>query len=106
MPHQFLEIGDDLVALRRPVVELGKIAPHRLPLGIVRVGGKGRHHLAVRVAGEPLRSPRRQLAVLGGVVDHEVHDDPQPVALGGGGEIAQQRIVAFAALPRKRGFSR
>ena len=80
MAHQRLEIGDDLVALRRPVVELGEIAPHRLALGIVRVDGEGRAHLAIAVAGEPLGRLGDQLAVLGGVIDDKVHDGAQPMA--------------------------
>jgi hypothetical protein len=42
MPHQLLEIRDDLVALRRPVVEFGKVAPHGFLFRVVGIGGKRR----------------------------------------------------------------
>jgi hypothetical protein len=34
MPHQPLKIGEDLIPLRRPVIELGEITPHGHASGI------------------------------------------------------------------------
>ena len=81
MAHQILEIRDDLVALRRPVVEFGQIAPDGLLFRVVGIDRERRLDLAACVAGEPLRPARGQLAVLRRMVDDEVHDDAQPVPL-------------------------
>ena len=75
MAHQILEIRGDLVTLRRPIVELGQVAPHGLFLGIVRIDRERRLDFACCITGEPLRTARRQFAVPRRMIDDEVHDE-------------------------------
>src|SRR6516162_4783332 len=53
--HQLLKIAEDLALLRRPVVELGEIPPYRLTPGIGGIDGAGRDHIALGIAGKPVR---------------------------------------------------
>ena len=103
MAHERLEIGDNLVPLRRPVVELGEIAPNGFAFGIVRVDGEGGAHRAIPVAGEPVGPALDQLAVLRGVIDDKVHDWAQPMAARRLGKAAQQSVVAPPGLTAEAG---
>src|SRR5262249_41970611 len=50
--HQLLKIGQDLTLLRRPVIELGEIAPDGPLAGVSGVGGIRRNDVASGVARE------------------------------------------------------
>ncbi len=77
VPHDLLEIGDDLGPPRAAVIEFGEIAPHRLAPRVGRVGRERRQDLALCVMRKPAGVAGDQLAVLGGVVDDEIHDHAQ-----------------------------
>ncbi len=64
--------------MRRPVVEFGEISPYSLTPGIGGIDGTGRDDIALDIAGEPLRMSGDKLAILGGMINYEVHDHPQP----------------------------
>ena len=74
MPHQLLKLGEDLIPLRWPVIELGEITPHSHASGISGIDGVRRDDVATAIAGEPARVAGDELAVPGGVVDDEIHD--------------------------------
>ena len=74
MPHQLLKIGEDLIPLRRPVIELGEITPQGHASGISGIDGMRGDDVATAIAGEPARVAGDELAVPGGVVDDEIHD--------------------------------
>ena len=59
MAYEILEIGGDPGALRRPVIERGKIAPNGLARRVGRIGGEGRDDFAAPVMGKPFRVVRR-----------------------------------------------
>src|SRR5207244_2103773 len=88
---------------RRPVIELGEISPYRLAGGIRGVSDRRRDEFAATIARKPARMSGRQLTVLGGVIDNQVHDHPQPMPVRGLGEPTQQGVVVtrlFAAETR------
>ena len=103
MPHQLLEIAKDLTPLRGPIIEFGEIAPYRLLRGVGRIGREGRNDIAARITGEPVGIADDELAVLGGMVDDQIHDDAQPVRARRLGKGAQKIVVVArlaAAKPR------
>ncbi len=96
MAHDILKISHDFVAPRSPVIELGEVAPFGFAARIGRVARRGRENRTLRVMRKPIGMAARQLAVLRGMVEHEIHDHAQPALFCRGGEFAQQPVVADA----------
>jgi len=77
--HELLKIAEDLALLGWSVVELGEISPYSLTPGIGGIDGAGRDHIALNIAGEPVRVMHYKLAVLGSMINNKVHDHAQSV---------------------------
>jgi hypothetical protein len=88
-----LEIVQNLVLLRRPVIEFGQISPYGLAGGIRGISGRRRDEFAAPITSKPARMADDQYTVLGSVIDDQIHDHAQPMPARGLGKSAQQRVV-------------